>query len=142
MVSVVAVAAARAYWVTKNTGQDSRGCVDRNDDSAAMQTIARGLQCLSAANGQPGDTLYIRGGDYRPETVSNDNGHRNFRSGTAQAPVTIARWANETVTVSGFGIDTWDGVSVQEYIIFDGLTADGAGARHTGEHTSHNTHRS
>jgi hypothetical protein len=73
--------------------------------NAPLQTIQ---QAVNAA--MPGDTVLVRGGTYR-ETVTTP------RSGTASARITIQRYGNEVVTVSGADVitGTWTPVGNEVY---------------------------
>lgn len=72
-------------WYVSPSGSDT------NDGSlgAPFKTLAKGVQGL-----QPGDTLWLRAGTYR-ETLAPTN------SGAGSAPIIIAAYNNEDVTISG-----------------------------------------
>ena len=67
----------------------------------------------------PGDTVYIRGGDYQ-------NGNASIHiwsSGTAEAPITIRPYPNEDVTIrlASSASYAWNFVLQGDYIVLDGL---------------------
>jgi hypothetical protein len=110
-------AVGNAYYVA-TTGDDARSCTTAQDPNFPKRTIASGMSCLSA-----GSTLFIRGGTYNEGINSNS---QTIPTGTSwTSPVIIAAFNGEQVTLSG-GINL--AASYIQYVIFDGLTLDGAGA--------------
>jgi parallel beta-helix repeat protein len=81
-------------------------------------TVNHGVSVLT-----PGDTLYIRGGTYQ-ESLLND-----IPSGTATAPVTVAAYPGEAVTLRAPAIAVPRGVDLSgsfQYIHLENLTLDGS----------------
>jgi hypothetical protein len=93
-------AKAKTIYVAPGGKETNSGSVN-----APFKTIQ---QAVNAA--LQGDTIIVRGGTYR-ETVSTS------RSGTAAAPITIASYKGETVTVSGADVitDEWTLVENEVY---------------------------
>jgi len=77
-----------------------------------MQTLAKGFSCL-----HPGDTLYLRQGTYSQRIYPGDF---HIPSGAAGAPITIAGYPAETVTLTaGIALQgNLDG-SIPQYLTFD-----------------------
>ena len=93
-------AKAKTIYVAPDGKETNSGSVDAPFKSI-QQAVNAALQ---------GDTVIVRGGTYR-ETVTTS------RSGTAEAPITIASHEGETVTVSGTDViaDEWTLVENEVY---------------------------
>ena len=114
VMALAGTASAATYYVA-TTGTNAT-CVAAQTITTPAQTIAFGVGCLSA-----GDTLYIRTGTYAERIDPNDY---TIPSGASWvAPITIAGYPNETVTISG-GVNIQDNLnlSVPVYLVFDNLT--------------------
>ncbi len=108
-VLLLAFSAEAADYYVATTGNDS------NPGTLAepFRTVVKGHSVL-----EPGDTLYIRGGNY------NETCGCNMRSGTSwNAPITISRYQNENVVFLESNIFQFLGTS---YVIWDGITVDQA----------------
>jgi Right handed beta helix region len=118
----LAAEAAGTYHVARDhpNANDANACA--NNQNLPRRTIAAGQQCLQG----PGDTLYVHQGDYRPQSVGYYYPDRQFPSGSAAAPILIAVWPGDSVTVGGMGADTWNGGAIQ-HVILDGFKTDGQG---------------
>lgn len=69
---------------------------------------------------QPGDTLYLRGGDYvHPDRSPDSIGYSFYLNGTAGSPVTVRPYQSERATIDG-GLVT-AGVTASEYVTFRDL---------------------
>src|SRR5262249_40901714 len=103
--------AGNTYYVS-TTGSDSNA----GTLTAPFLTVNHGVSVLHA-----GDTLYIEGGTYTEALIN------NVPSGTSwSAPVTIAAYAGQSVTLkpaSGQGVVQTSGSS---YIVFANLILDGS----------------
>jgi parallel beta-helix repeat protein len=105
-------AAKARYWVAP-TGSDSNpGTRER-----PFRTLARGVRDL-----EPGERLFVRAGTYREALID------TIPSGTPEAPVTVAAFPGETVTLkpSGGGNVVRLMGDDTHHIVIDGLTLDGA----------------
>jgi parallel beta-helix repeat protein len=111
-------ASAATYYVAP-TGNDANTCAQAQNTTSPKRTIASGLTCLVA-----GDILYLRGGTYGEKIDSNA---QRIPSGTSwSAPVTIASYPGESVTMRfGGGVLNLATNSIQ-YLIFDSITFDAA----------------
>ncbi|NOY81012.1 MAG: carbohydrate-binding protein [Kiritimatiellaeota bacterium] len=86
------IACARDIYVSPQGDNANDGAAP--DPQHALRTIQAGVDRLN-----PGDTLLVRDGVYR-ETVTFP------RSGTADAPITVRPYGDETVTISGCDLIT------------------------------------
>jgi parallel beta-helix repeat protein len=108
------------YYVSKS-GNDGNSCAQAQSPSGSKQSIASGLDCLTA-----GDTLLVRAGIY-DESI-----HNTVPSGTSWGAVTrIAAYSGEKVTLaptSGIAALYLGGdvgpVVHPKYIEFDGINLD------------------
>lgn len=108
------------YFVS-TSGLDSRTCMQATNISTPKLTITSGAACLVA-----GDTLYVRGGTY-VEALSNPT----TTSGTSWSNVVrIAAYPGETPIVRPSGAPDYALLmsTTHSYVVFDGLTFDGANA--------------
>lgn len=98
---------------TGNYSISSRDCTGSDGDSFA--TIAAGISPTVA-----GDTLYLRSATYTTPIAMGS------KAGTALAPITIAAYSGETVTIMPSGAThSITATSSSAYVIFDGLVFDG-----------------
>jgi len=114
-------ASAAVYYVS-TTGEDT----NTGTQSAPFGTIKYGIGVL-----QSGDTLFIRGGTYPEQLLSNSG--TNFPAGTSWSnPVTIAAYSDGTNTETvilkpnseGGGGAIGIGSSSIKYLIIDGIVID------------------
>lgn len=104
---------ATAGACTGNYSISSRNCTGSDGDSFA--TIAAGLTPTVA-----GDTLYLRAATYTTPIAMGS------KAGTASAPIRIAAYSGETVTISPSGAThSITATSTSAYVIFDRLVFDG-----------------
>ncbi len=111
---------AATYYVATN-GNDSVPCVTATNTTTPKRTINNALSCLV-----PGDTVYIRAGTY-PESISSNRG--TIPVGTSwNAPVTIAGYPGETVTLKPVGVCEVLALPAAylQYIIFKDMILDGS----------------
>jgi hypothetical protein len=108
-VSTGAVAAAgNTYYVSPSGDDSNSGTLD-----APWKTLAHAGDILIA-----GDTLFVRGGSYAGDYFYPAN------TGTAEAPITVKAYPDETPVLTAGSGDPIEIVSFHEgknYIIFDGL---------------------
>lgn len=106
-------AAGNTYYVATD-GDDGNPCTQ----SSPCRTIAQGLTRLHA-----GDTLYLKAGTYIEAIKSSV---QTIPSGTSwSAPVTIAAYPGDTVTLRPGGNVVLLTDPAIQYVIFDGLILDG-----------------
>ena len=112
------VSEAATYYVAPN-GNDSVTCVNATNISTPKRTINSALDCP-----MPGDTLFIRAGTYAEAINSNQH---TIPTGTSwSAPVTIASYPGETVTLNPSSCEILNlPASYLQYIIFKDLILDG-----------------
>jgi hypothetical protein len=93
------------YYVDATNGSDSKA----GTSSAPWKTITMANSRLVA-----GDTVYIRQGTYSSQTIAPAN------NGTSGSPITYARYASETVTLSNAS----NGINIQgkNWIVIDGIS--------------------
>lgn len=97
------------YYVATNGNDGANGSLD-----APWRTINRGANALS-----PGDTLYVRGGEYRERVIISS-------SGSIDAPITVRNYAAESPAIDGGGVSipTYGGLLdiTGHNVVVDGLT--------------------
>lgn len=108
------------YFVA-TTGDDSRSCMTAATITTPKKTITSGAACLAA-----GDTLYVRGGTYteslaNPATTSGTDWNNVVR---------IMAYPGETPIVRPSATPDYALLmsTTHSYVVFDGLTFDGANA--------------
>src|SRR5262245_31329900 len=105
---VASIIHAAVYYVSLK-GSDS----DPGSQSHPYRTVKKGVSIL-----KPGDTLYIRAGNYGESIKS---GSQTVPAGTSwSSAITIAAYPGEVVTLRSIGL--WR--SSIQYLIFDGLVLD------------------
>jgi parallel beta-helix repeat protein len=73
---------------------------------------------------QPGDTVLVKNGTYSRSDDPNNDVVRISRSGTAQAPITLAAYPGHTPKIVS---TNWAAIKVQaSYIVVDGFTLEGS----------------
>jgi len=120
------VSEGATYYVAPN-GSDSVTCVLATNILTPKRTINSGLDCPL-----PGDTLFIRAGTYAEAINSNQH---TIPTGTSwNAPVTIASYPGETVTLNPSSCEILNlPASYLQYIVFKDLILDGINlVRNTG----------
>lgn len=106
------------YYVDPVNGNNSNDGLSTN---LAWQSIDRGTRGYGFYL-SPGDTLYLRGGNYRGNTNAIDTGALG-NSGTDSQPITIAAYPGETPVVSD-STSPYSGINLDDkgWWIFDGIT--------------------
>jgi parallel beta-helix repeat protein len=100
---------AATYYVAMTGGDSNTGT-----QSAPFRTIRKGISVLS-----PGDTLYIRSGNY-DESINSNN--QTLPAGTSwSSAITIAAYPGESVTTYNILLAQ----SSIRYLVFQGLIIDG-----------------
>lgn len=111
-ITVNVPAAGTTYYVS-TTGSDSNA----GTLSKPFATLAKGTSVL-----KPGDILYVRAGTYAENLVD------KLPSGTKDAPITVAAYPGESVTVRpGSGNFVLRIQGAVSYVTIDGLILDGTG---------------
>jgi len=99
---------AATYYVATTGGDANTGT-----QSAPFRTVKKGISVLS-----PGDTLYIRGGNYG-ESINSNN--QTLPAGTSwSSVVTISAYPSESVTITNVLLSN----SQIRYLVFQDLTID------------------
>jgi len=108
LIGTASTAHAAVYYVAI-AGNDSNS----GDSSSPFRTVKKGISIL-----KPGDTLYVRGGNYG-ETIS--SGTQAIPAGTSwSSTVTIAAYPGEVVTLRRIDLHA---PSIR-YLVFDGFVLD------------------
>jgi hypothetical protein len=114
---------ATTYYVA-TTGSNSNSCVQSQDITTPKLTVAAGIACLQVD--APGNTLYIRAGNYNENIDSNT---QTIPIGTASAYTRIAAYPGEAVIVHNLNLPGgYIHYLIIERLIMEGAPSPGFGA--------------
>ena len=109
ILACVTSADAATYYVSLNGSDSNSGSIDR-----PFRTIS---YAVSEVN--PGDTVYVRGGDYREISPGWTHGYIDGIKGTSSSPIRISAYQQETPIFSLLTIKN------SEWLVIDGFQVTG-----------------